>query len=114
MPRLDLPLAPNPTTLTDYNIYTPHSSKSITNPDIPDIEVDASYAGDTQYTKSVTGIIARLSGGTILCKIKFQDVVALSSTEAEFITASDQYLMISVLNKKTPPSYTMIIMESLL
>ena len=89
MPRLDLPLAPNPTTLTDYNNYTPHSSKSTTNPDILDIEVDASYAGDTQHRKSVTGIIARLAGGTILYKTKFQDVVALSSTEAEFIAACD-------------------------
>ena len=30
-----------------------------------------------------------MAGGTILYKTRYQDVVALSSTEAEFIAASD-------------------------
>ena len=35
------------------------------------------------------GIVLRLAGGTILYKTKFQDTVAQSSTEAEFVAASD-------------------------
>ena len=35
----------------------------------------------------MTGIIGRLAGGTISYKTKFQDIIALSSTKAEFIAA---------------------------
>ena len=37
----------------------------------------------------MTGTIGRLAGGTITYKTKYQDIVALSSTEAEFIAACD-------------------------
>ncbi len=49
--------------------------------------VDSDYAGDTSHRRSVSGIVLRLAGGTILFKSKFQDIHALSSTEAEFTAA---------------------------
>jgi hypothetical protein len=51
--------------------------------------VDTDWAGDTTQCRSVSGIILRLSGGTILYKTKYQDTVALSTTEAEFTAACD-------------------------
>ena len=51
--------------------------------------VDSDWGGDTTHRKSVTGIAIRLAGGTIVFKTKYQDVVALSSIEAEFTAACD-------------------------
>ena len=53
------------------------------------VQVYASYASDSTHRKSVTGITSQMAGGTILLKTRFQDVVALSSTEAKFIADSD-------------------------
>ena len=78
---------PPPTPLTDYNNYTPEACKTITQPDVYHAHVDASYSSDISHRKSVTGIVGRLAGGTISYKTQFQDVIALSSTEAEFIAA---------------------------
>ena len=46
--------------------------------------VDSDWAGDTSHKKSVTGMVLKIANGTILYKTKYQDTVALSSTEAEF------------------------------
>ena len=86
---MDCPLVKNPETLTDYNNYNPDASKATEDPDVADLHVDSSYGTDTTHRRSVTGMIARLAGGTILYKTRFQDVIALSSTEAEFIAACD-------------------------
>ena len=51
--------------------------------------VDSDWAGDTSHRKSVTGIVLKLAGGSILYKTKYQDTVALSSTEAEFAAACE-------------------------
>ena len=51
--------------------------------------VDADWGGDTKHRKSVTGIIIRLAGGSILYKTKFQDTIAMSTTKAEFTAACD-------------------------
>jgi dUTP pyrophosphatase len=51
--------------------------------------VDSDWAGDTKHRRSVTGMILRLAGGTILYKTKYQDTIAFSSTEAEFTAAVD-------------------------
>ena len=51
--------------------------------------VDSDWAGDSSHRKSVTGIVLRLAGGTLLYKTKFQDCIATSSTEAEFTAACD-------------------------
>ena len=46
---------------------------------------DSDWAGDSNHRKSVTGIVIKLAGGTVLYKARFQDTLALSSTETEFI-----------------------------
>ena len=51
--------------------------------------VDSDFAGDNSHRKSVSGIILRLAGGTIFYKTKYQDTIALSSTEAEFTAAAE-------------------------
>jgi hypothetical protein len=51
--------------------------------------VDSDWAGDTKHQKSVSGIILHITGGTILYKTKYQDTVALPTTEAEFNAACD-------------------------
>lgn len=51
--------------------------------------VDADWGGDTTHRRSVTGFVIKLAGGAIYYKTRFQDVVALSSTEAEFAAAVD-------------------------
>ena len=66
--RTDCPILPLHTQRTDYNNYTPHSSRLTTIPTIFNIQVDASYAGDTTHRCSVTGIVAHLAGGCILYK----------------------------------------------
>jgi hypothetical protein len=51
--------------------------------------VDSDWAGDTSHRKSVTGMVIRLAGGTIMYKTKYQDTIAQSTTEAEFTAACD-------------------------
>ena len=51
--------------------------------------VDSDWAGDTTHRRSVTGLVLRIAGGTILYKTKYQDTIALSTTEAEFTAACD-------------------------
>ena len=65
------------------------------------MQVDASYGGDTTHRKSVIVMIARLAGGTLLYKTYFQDVVALSSVESEFIATCD-----TVKNPYTSDQYS--------
>jgi hypothetical protein len=55
---------------------------------------DSDWAGDTVKRKSMTGIILMLAGGAIAYKAKYQEVIALSTTEAEFIAACDAGKMI--------------------
>ena len=60
----------------------PHASSDA--PDTLTAMVDSDWAGDTSHRKSVTGMVLKLAGGCILYKTKYQDTIALSSTEAEF------------------------------
>lgn len=86
-PREDLPIGMLPTVRSsnyvndniteDDNISTIHGA------------VDSDWGGDTKHRKSVTGLVIRMSGGTIVYKTKYQDTIALSSTEAEFTAACD-------------------------
>ena len=56
--------------------------------------VDSDWAGDSVKRKSMTGVIIMLAGGAIAYKAKYQDVIALSTTEAEFVAACDAAKMI--------------------
>jgi deoxyuridine 5'-triphosphate nucleotidohydrolase len=89
-PREDLPKGPLPETKRDEN-YDEESirEREQSDPKLLIGAVDSDYAGDTTHRKSVTGVILRIAGGTILYKTKFQDTIAMSSTEAEFTAAAD-------------------------
>lgn len=50
---------------------------------------DASYGDDTETRKSTTGYVIVYGGGAVAWCSKKQPVIALSSTEAEFIAASE-------------------------
>mmetsp|Transcript_1111 Transcript_1111/g.1700 ORF Transcript_1111/g.1700 Transcript_1111/m.1700 type:complete len:342 (+) Transcript_1111:23-1048(+) len=56
--------------------------------------VDSDWAGDSIKRKSMTGVIIMLAGGAIAYKAKYQEVIALSTTEAEFVAACDAAKMI--------------------
>lgn len=47
---------------------------------------DADFAGDTETSKSTSGIIVNLSGGPIHWRSQAQKIVTLSSTEAELVS----------------------------
>ena len=51
--------------------------------------VDSDCAGDVKHRKLVTGIVIKLAGGAVLYKTSYQQVIAHSSTEAEFVAACD-------------------------
>lgn len=51
--------------------------------------VDSDWASDSVKRKSISGIIIMLAGGAIAYKSKFQEVIAMSTTEAEFVAACD-------------------------
>jgi hypothetical protein len=74
---------------------------------------DASYASDTSSSKSTSGIIINLFGNIIQWHVHKQPIVALSSTEAEYIALSDtakevlwfrQWLIDVLPNYILPPS----------
>ena len=48
---------------------------------------DSDWEEDSQHRKSVTGIVIMLAGAAVLYKSRFQDTIALSFAEAEFIAA---------------------------
>jgi len=56
--------------------------------------VDSDWGADTRHRKSVSGIILMYAGGVVGYRCKCQDVIAHSSTEAEFAAACDAGKMI--------------------
>lgn len=51
--------------------------------------VDSDWASDTGTRRSVTGFVMYLAGGAVHYKSKYQNIIAHSSTESEFIAAVD-------------------------
>jgi hypothetical protein len=51
--------------------------------------VDLDWGSDHTHHRSVTGLIVMLARGVIAYKSKYQPMIALSSTEAEFTAASE-------------------------
>jgi len=85
-PRNDLPIGSVPTLRKDNN----YDEKSVAERHQVSCNIlfgmkDSNWAGDSNHRKSVTGIVIKLAGGTVLYKARFQDTLALSSTETEFI-----------------------------
>ena len=50
---------------------------------------DSDWAGDLIHRRSVTGIAVMYAGGVVCYKTKYQETIALSSTEAEFVALCD-------------------------
>ena len=59
--------------------------------------VDSDWAADGTHQQSVSGFIFLLAGAAVLYKTRFQTTIALSSTEAEFVAASDAGMMVLYL-----------------
>ena len=51
--------------------------------------LDSDWGSDSSHRRSVTGIIILLAGAAVLYLTHYQKAVALSSTEAEFVAASE-------------------------
>ena len=86
-PHQSLPLLPLPKPYKTN--YETSNTTDIDSPVYLHGAVDSDWAADTTHRRSVTGLVLRLAGGTILYKTKYQDTVALSTTEAEFSAACD-------------------------
>jgi len=56
--------------------------------------VDSDWGGDTSHRKSISGSTFFLAGAPIMYKTKMQPTVAMSSTEAEFVAASETGKMV--------------------
>ena len=85
-PRDDLPDLESdlPISNVDHrNIITPVPVSHLT------AYTDSDWGSDRSHRRSVTGTLLLYSGATILYKTRYQPAVALSSTEAEFVAASD-------------------------
>jgi len=53
------------------------------------VDVDADYVGDLDKSRYTTDYVFTLAGRAISWMSKLQEIVVLSTTEAEYITASD-------------------------
>ena len=87
-PRNDLPIGPVPKLRKDNN----YDEKSVAEQHQVSCNTlfgmkDFDWAGDSNHRKLVTGIVIKLAGGIVLYKARFQDTIALSSIETEFIVA---------------------------
>jgi len=89
-PRMDLPVEPMPALHPDNYLV---QDKTMPGGDLYGY-VDSDWGSDTTHRKSITGIAIVYAGGVIGYKCKYQDVIAHSSTEAEFTAACDAGKMI--------------------
>ena len=58
-------------------------------PAVLDMYSDSDYASETSSRKSTSALICKFAGGAITWKSKLQKCVALSTTEAKFVAASE-------------------------
>ena len=80
LPDTPLPTVPNDTHSCVTPQHDPYTAYGM---------VDADWGGDTSHRRSVTGLALFMAGAPIVYKSRFQTTVSLSSTESEFIAASD-------------------------
>ena len=88
--RKDLPFVANPVLLSD-NYVLKHPWED---PKYPNAFVDSDWGGDTSNRKSITGVTIFMAGAPIMYRTRMQQTVALSSTEAEFVAASESGKMV--------------------
>jgi hypothetical protein len=81
---MDLPAAPLPSLHPDNYLMSEKPSNSTLHG-----YVDSDWGTDSSHRKSTTGIVIMYAGGAVGFKCKYQDVIAHSSTEAEFTAACD-------------------------
>lgn len=77
---------------------------------------DSDWAMDTRHRRSISGIVFKLAGGAVSWRCRVQPTVALSSTEAEFLSASDAGRMAlclrSILDQlRVPQQYATVLYE---
>ena len=85
-PRMDLPDHPLPiprSTTHDHLPYPQHPRNA------PLTYADSDWGLDSTHRRSVSGFIIMLAGAAVVYKTHYQRAIALSSTEAEFVAASD-------------------------
>ncbi len=113
--RNDLPPGELPSTKRDDN-YTMEPTRHTQPGHILTSAVDSDYATDTSHRKSVSGMVHMLAGGTVLYKTKYQDVIAQSTSEAEFIAAAEAgkqilYLRSILSELGLPQSHATVLLE---
>ena len=76
--------------------------------------VDSDFASDIDTRKSVTGYLMVLNGGPVSWKASRQGGVTLSSSEAEFVAASqlDKKYFTFGRSLKDLPTYSMVLKRS--
>ncbi|GKD36203.1 retrovirus-related pol polyprotein from transposon TNT 1-94, partial [Tanacetum coccineum] len=67
--------------------------------------VDSDYAGDLDGSKSTTEYVFTLSGRTVSWVLKLQSVVAMSTTEAEYVAAAQASKEASALYLVRNPAF---------
>ena len=88
--RIELPFIAIPDLLADnYDLQHPNST-----PRDPNAFVDSDWGGNWKNRKSISGSTIFMAGAPVMYKTKMQQTVALSSTEAEFVAASETGKMI--------------------
>ena len=88
-PQNNLPEGSAPNTIKENNYTHTVQEKSQPEGNILQSAVDSDHATDSTHRRSVSGIIHKLAGGAIHYKTKYQDIVATSTSEAEFIAAAE-------------------------
>jgi len=89
-PRMDLSDEPLPSTHQDNYMFDDNTP---TESDLYGY-VDSDWATDSIHRKSITGVVILFAGGAVGYRCRYQDVIAHSSTEAEFTAACDAGKMI--------------------
>ena len=85
-PRMDLPDVSSPIARSNPHDRIP--TPTITASSLLAYS-DSDWGSDASHCRSVTGTIILLSGAAVLYTTRYQKAVALSSTEAEFVSASE-------------------------
>ena len=87
-PRTDLPCHPLPTLAPDNHTFTTDLSQNAALPSLTGF-ADADWAACRRTRKAVTGGIIMLAGGSVVYKTRFQNAIAHSTTEAEWVSVVD-------------------------
>lgn len=88
-PRQDLPEHPLPQVDNDAYDYNKSKERQVEQPTVINAAVESDFAGNNTHRRSISGMSIQMAGGTILYKTRYQNTIALSSTEAEFTAAEE-------------------------